>query len=155
MKKLIAYFSWSNNTKKLIESINRNFHFDIFRIERMTPYSDDYHQCAYVEAKEEVEKHIYPTIKKANTDFFDYDIILLFFPIWWYTIPMAVATFAKENLKGYKGKVVIFGNSYTDDSKYMINSLEDLKTANSTLDIEYGLFNQSIKEHISFIKKEK
>ena len=55
MKTLIIYFSWSNNTKRLVESVNREFNFDVVRLERKVPYSDDYNTCAYVEAKEEVE----------------------------------------------------------------------------------------------------
>lgn len=81
MKTCIVYFSWSNNTKNLVEDLNKNFNYDIFRVERENPYSRDYNTCAYVEAKEEVEKHIYPEIKPLKTDFNSYDKILLFFPI--------------------------------------------------------------------------
>ena len=66
MKNLIVYFSWSNNTKNLIETINKQFGFDVVRIERKKPYSQNYHTCAYVEAKEEVEKHIHPQINALN-----------------------------------------------------------------------------------------
>lgn len=37
MKNLIVYFSWSNNTKNLIETINKQFGFDVVRIERKKP----------------------------------------------------------------------------------------------------------------------
>ena len=56
MKTLIAYFSWSNNTKSLVEKINEKFNYDIVRIERAVPYSDNYDICAYKEAKEEVSE---------------------------------------------------------------------------------------------------
>ena len=79
MKNLIVYFSWSNNTKKLIEEVNIRFNFDVIRIERKNPYSKDYNQCAYVEAKEEVEKGIHPEIRKLNTNFQDYDNICFSF----------------------------------------------------------------------------
>ena len=100
MKTLIAYFSWSNNTKRLVEEVNKKFDFDVVRIERETPYSEDYNECAYVEAKDEVSKHIHPEIKKLDIDFDGYDIILLFAPIWWYTVPMSILTFIEE-LKSY------------------------------------------------------
>ena len=96
MKNLIVYFSWSNNTKRLVEDLNKTFNFDIVRIFREVPYSEDYDTCAYKEAKEEVEKQIHPAIKKMNVDFNSYDNILLFFPIWWYTFPMPVGTFISE-----------------------------------------------------------
>ena len=76
MKTLIAYFSWSNNTKNLVEEINKQFNFDVIRIERKQPYSIDYHTCAYVEAKEEVEKRIHPEITGVDVDLNSYDRIL-------------------------------------------------------------------------------
>lgn len=152
MKSLIVYFSWSNNTKNLIEQINKEFHFDVVRIERQTPYSEDYNTCAYIEAKEEVEKQICPKIKNVDIDFSKYDNILLFFPIWWYTYPMPIATFIKD-LKDFNGKICVFANSYTNDPQYMKNSTNGLKKLNKNLTFEEGLFNKSVKEHISFIKK--
>lgn len=152
MKTLIAYFSYSNNTKNLVEHINKCFDFDIVRIERKNPYSSDYNQCAYVEAKEEVDNRIFPEIKNINLNYNDYECILLFFPIWWYTFPMPIGTFI-EKLKGYKGKVVLFANSYTNDIQYVKNSINDFKKIDQNMDVTNGLFNKSIEEHISFIKK--
>lgn len=154
MKTLIVYFSWSNNTKKLVEDLNGNFNYDAVRIERKVSYSSDYNQCAYIEAKEEWEKRILPEIKDITLDISQYERILLFFPIWWYTFPMSIGTFVKKYLKDYEGKVIIFANSYTDDPQYMTNSLKDLKGLNPKLDIKKGLLNKSVEEHISIIKKE-
>lgn len=150
MKNLIVYFSWSNNTKKLVEQIHQKFNFDTVRIERSIPYSTDYNECAYVEAKEEVEKKIHPSIKEVNSDVNGYDNILLFFPIWWYTFPMPVGTFL-EQIDGFQGKVYLFANSYTNDPQYMANSLKDCKRINAKIKFEAGLFNKSIEEHLKFI----
>lgn len=152
MKTLIIYFSWSNNTKRLVESVNREFNFDVVRLERKVPYSDDYNTCAYVEAKEEVEKHIHPEIKNLNISINDYDKILLFFPISWYTFPMPVGTLA-EKLKNYAGEVVVFANSYTNDPQYMVNSMRDLSEIAPNVNFKEGLFNKSTSAHIDFIKK--
>ncbi len=154
MKTLIAYFSWSNNTKKLIEEVNGNFNYDVIRIERKIPYSKDYNQCAYVEAKKERNERELVEIKDIQFNISSYDRILLFFPIWWYTFPMPIGTFVKNNLKEYKGEVIVFANSYTNDPQYMANSLKDLKELNPNLDIKEGLLNKSVEEHISLIKKE-
>lgn len=151
MKTLIAYFSWSNNTKRLVEKLNKVFNFDVVRIERKTPYSEDYDTCAYVEAKQEVEKRIHPEIKELDINLNEYDKILLFFPIWWYTFPMPVATFV-EKLKGYKGKVYVFANSYTNDPQYMINSMRDLRSVDGKIDFVEGLFNQSEAKHEQFVQ---
>lgn len=151
MKNLILYFSWSNNTKNLVEKLNKEFNFDVTRIERKVPYSKDYHKCAYVEAKEEVDKLIHPEIKTLDVDVNSYDKILLFFPIWWYTFPMPIGTLA-EKLKDYKGEVVVFANSYTNDPQYMVNSMRDLRELAPNVNFKEGLFNQSADKHIDFIR---
>lgn len=60
MKNLIIYFSWSGNTEKLVKETNKPFGFDVVKIERKEPYSDDYDTCAYIEAKVEWEKIFTP-----------------------------------------------------------------------------------------------
>ena len=55
MRTLVAYFSWSGNTKEIAERIARKTHGKLFRIEREIPYSTDYNTCAYTEAKEEAD----------------------------------------------------------------------------------------------------
>ncbi len=151
MKTLIVYFSYSNNTKNLIESINKDFNFDVVRVEREVPYSDDYDTCAYKEAKEEVERDIHPKIKPITKNIDDHDKILLFFPIWWYTFPMPIATFIEEH-KNYKGEVYVFANSYTNDPHYMANSMRDLKKIAPLVNFKRALFNESARKHIEFIK---
>lgn len=118
MKNLIVYFPWSGNTQKLAKAVDDYFGFDTERIERTLPYSDDYDTCAYVEAKNECENHTHPQINELKFDANVYHRILLFFPIWWYSFPMPVATFI-EKIKGFKGEVVLFENSYTNDAGYV------------------------------------
>lgn len=153
MKTLIAYFSYSGNTRKLVQGIEKEFNCPIVEIERETPYSLDYDTCAYHEAKEEWEKRLYPSIKSIDEDVSSYDTILLFFPIWWYTYPMVIASFAKEYLQGYKGEVFVFANSYTNSYSYMATSMKDLNALGLGVDFKEGLFNKSLQEHIAFLKK--
>ncbi len=152
MKNLIIYFSWSGNTDKLVKEINKNFKFDVAKINRAEAYSNDYNTCAYVEAKNEWENNIHPEIIGLNVDVNNYDRILLFYPIWWYTFPMPIATLI-DKLKGYKGEIVLFENSYTNDPKYVENSIKNFKEINNTLNVKQGLFNKSVKEHIQFVEK--
>ena len=53
MSRIIVYFSWSNNTKKLVDDLTSQIQADVVRVDRKVPYSTDYNTCAYVEAKEE------------------------------------------------------------------------------------------------------
>ncbi len=152
MKNLIIYFSWSNNTKRLVEQVNSEFKFDTVRLTRKEPYSTDYNECAYVEAKQEIEQKVYPEINDLGVDVGKYDRILLFFPIWWYTFPMPVASLIKNVLKGFKGEVVLFENSYSNIQEYVKNSLRDFKAIDKNIKVSQGLFNKSYREHIEFIK---
>ncbi len=152
MKRLIAYFSYSNNTKRLVERIkNEITDIDVIRIERKKPYSSDYDECAYHEAKDEIDNNIHPEIKEINVDLNSYDEIMIFFPIWWYTFPMPIATFI-EKLHGYKGKVILFANSYTNDYHYMKNSLRDFNKLDPEINVSEGLFNKDLNKHLNFIK---
>lgn len=151
MKNLIIYFSYSGNTDKLVRETNKIFNYDVIKIDREIPYSQDYDTCAYVEAKEEWEKNIHPQITGLDIDPNGYDRILLFYPIWWYTFPMPIATLI-EKLRGYKGEIVMFENSYTNDPKYVDNSLSDFKKVDSNIRVKQGLFNKSVESHIKFIK---
>lgn len=151
MKNLIIYFSWSGNTDKLVKEVNKKFGYDVVKIERAVAYSEDYDTCAYVEAKQEWEKHIHPEIVGLDKDVNAYDRILLFYPIWWYTFPMPIATLI-EKLKGFKGEVVMFENSYTIDPQYVENSMKDFKEIDDKIIVKQGLFNKSAKEHIEFIE---
>ena len=64
---------------------------------------------------------------------------------------MPIATFIK-NLKGFKGEVVVFANSYTNDPQYMSNSMRDLKNIDDKITFKEGLFNKDAKSHVEFIK---
>lgn len=152
MKNLIVYFSWSNNTKNLVEEINSKLGLDVKRVERKIPYSTDYNTCAYIEAKQEWEKSEFPEICDLKINYNNYDNILLFFPIWWYTFPRPIATFIKS-LNGYSKNVYVFANCYTNDRNYMVNSMRDLKKLDANINFHEGLFNRPADEHIKFIEK--
>lgn len=116
-KILVAYFSWSGNTKLIAEKIHLQVGGDIFRIEPVTPYPDDYQETAYGIAKKQKEKNIHPPIK--NTDISSYDVIFVGTPAWWYTMAPPVMTFLEKNK--FEGKTIIpfithgGGGGYTID----------------------------------------
>lgn len=116
-KILVAYFSWSGNTKAIAEKIHSQVGGDIFRIEPETPYPADYNETAYGIAKEQKEKNIHPPIK--NIDVSPYDVVFVGTPAWWYTMAPPVMTFLEQN--NFEGKTIIpfithgGGGGYTID----------------------------------------
>lgn len=94
-KVLIAYFSWSGNTREIAKQIQEKTGADIFEIAPVTPYSSDYSRCLD-QAQKDRERQARPKLKNHVANIKQYDTILLGYPNWWATIPMPVASFLEE-----------------------------------------------------------
>lgn len=101
---LIAYFSWSGNTKSIAEHIHQKVGGDLFEIEPVRPYSRDYNTCTD-EAKKEQAEQARPELKTRVENLGQYDVIFLGYPNWWSSIPMPVATFLEQY--DFQGKTII------------------------------------------------
>lgn len=117
-KILIAYFSLGGetyvnghienrpvgNTEVIARKIQEKTGGDLFKIETVEKYPKDYYQVTDV-AKEELHDHARPEIKGRVENMDQYDTIILGYPEWWSTMPMAVDTF----LESYdlSGKTII------------------------------------------------
>ena len=116
-KILIAYFSWSGNTKHIAEEIQNRVGGDMFRIETATPYPNDYNETAYGVAKKQHDENIFPELKSKG-DVSNYDVIFVGTPAWWYTMAPAVKTFLKEN--NFEGKTIVPFITHGGGGKYSI-----------------------------------
>ncbi len=122
-KVLIAFFSWGGNTRGIAEEIRSQTGADLFEIELVTPYSDDYN-TVLMEAQRDQNRQARPEIKNKVENFEQYDTILLGYPNWWASIPMPIASFLEEY--DFAGKTIIpfcshgggrFGQSLTAITK--------------------------------------
>ena len=105
-KVLIAYFSQTGNTDGLAKIIQEMSGYDLFRIERSTPYSATYNsQGLYAEALTEYRENAVPELKDFPQNIGDYDIILLGYCNWWASIPAPVRSFL--NRADMSGKVIV------------------------------------------------
>lgn len=93
-KILVAYFSWSGNTKTVAEEIHKQVGGDIVEIVPATPYSETY-SVTVAKAKAEQAANARPAISTKIADFEKYDVVFLGYPNWWGSFPMPVATFAE------------------------------------------------------------
>ena len=147
-KILVAYFSFSGNTKAIAEKIHAQVGGDIFRIETKTPYPSDYDETAYGIAKEQHEKGIKPELKD-NGDVSSYDIIFVGTPAWWYEMAPAVKTFLSKN--NFESKIIIPFITHGGGGKYQIKE-EIGKFAKGSIVKEpfvvYGKGTSSIDEDI-------
>ncbi len=122
-KVLIAFFSWGGNTKGIAEEIQSQTGADLFEIELVTPYSDDYN-TVLDQAQHDQNIQARPEIRNKVENFEQYDTILLGYPNWWASIPMPIASFLEEY--DFSGKTIIpfcshgggrFGQSLTAITK--------------------------------------
>ena len=116
-KILVAYFSWGGTTQRMAEEIARQTGADIFRIEPVVPYPTDYTECTEV-AQEEKNNNARPAIADKVENWEQYDIVFIGCPVWWWTTPMIICTFAESY--DFEGKTVVpfctYASTYRDET---------------------------------------
>ena len=121
---LVAYFSWSGTTQRMAQEIAAQTGADIFRIEPVTPYPTEYTPCTEV-AKAEKEANARPAISRKAEKWSEYDTVLIGCPVWWWTTPMIICTFAESY--DFTGKTVVpfctYASTYRDETMARIVEL--------------------------------
>lgn len=116
-KILVAYFSWGGTTQRMAQEIVRQTGADIFRIEPVVPYPTDYTDCTEV-AQEEKNSNARPAIADEVENWNDYDTVFIGCPVWWWTTPMIICTFAESY--DFEGKTVVlfctYASTYRDET---------------------------------------
>ena len=111
------------NTEIAVGHITELTGFDSFKLEMVQPYSADYMTCID-EAKAHLRENARPELKEMP-DVTDYDNIILAYPNYWGTAPMAVFTFLES--ADLSGKTIYplctnegsgLGKSVSDIKKY-------------------------------------
>ncbi len=119
-RKAIVYYSYSNNTKKIVDEIIKSVKADVYEIKPVIPYPDDYEllveQEEHKQGKEEVVE-----IEDLKINLKDYDTIILGTPVWWYTMAPPVRTFLKNN--DLSGKTII---PFITNGGWIGTTLEDI-----------------------------
>ena len=103
-KILVAYFSWSGNTREIAKSIHKRVGGDLFEKVPAKPYPTDYNACLDQSA-EELKRQHRPPLKAHVSNMKQYDVVFLGYPNWWATIPMPVVTFLEEY--DFSGKTIV------------------------------------------------
>ena len=79
------------NTEIVAEYIAEAVDADLFQIETVKPYAEDYTRCTE-EAQEELRVNARPELKQMLSSIEGYDNIVVAAPCWWGTYPCAVIT---------------------------------------------------------------
>ena len=130
-KILVAYFSWSGNTKDAAQYIAQKLGADEFEIKREKPYPTEYEPCRE-DAHAEIGSR--PAIVGKVENMEQFDVVFVGLPVWAGTAPMPVFTFLEQY--DFAGKTVIpFCTCYTAASR----SLSDIAKATPDSDHRDGL----------------
>ena len=95
-KALVVYFSVTGNTKAVAETLAKLQDADIYEIVPQQPYTDEdlnYSDSATRATAEQNDPEARPAIQGSITDFEQYDIVYVGFPIWWGDMPRILYTF--------------------------------------------------------------
>lgn len=147
-KTLIAYFSHEGeayaggkivrlkigNTKVAAQMIQEHTGGDVFRIEPVKPYPDNHMETVEI-AKKEQQSNARPDIKGDSLNMEDYDTVILGYPNWWGTCPMAVFTFLEGH--DFFGKTIL--PLCTHEGSGMGHSEADIQAVCPGAKLEKGL----------------
>lgn len=101
---LVVYFSQTGNTETIAGMIAEHTGGELFHVETVTVYPDEYNDLIEV-AKEEQDNDERPELASAIEDMDRYQTVFIGFPNWWGTMPMAMFTFLESY--DFAGKTVI------------------------------------------------
>lgn len=147
-KVLVAYFSHEGeayaggkivtlkigNTRVAAQMIEDMIGTDVFRIETVNPYPYDHMETVALAQKEQRE-NARPELKENEINVELYDTIILGYPNWWGTMPMAVFTFLESH--NFAGKTIL--PICTHEGSGMGHSEADIKAICPDARVERGL----------------
>ena len=150
-KIIIIYYSRTGNTEKFANYINKiSDEISKFKIEPVTPYTDDYNTMLKI-AQEEQSSNARPEIKNALNNVNDYEIILLGYPIWYSHLPnIVINQLEKLNLNG---KTIYPFNTHGGSGTG--SSINDIKNyaINATVKDGFPIKKDDINDESSSMKK--
>ena len=147
-KTLIAFFSRADenyfggamryvkvgNTEIVVNDMKEVIEADAFKIEMKDPYSPVYMTCID-EAKKDLRAKARPELVSMPASIDEYDTVVLAYPNYWGTMPMAVFTFL-ENFD-FSGKTIL--PLCTNEGSGMGGSERDIKKTCPGANVKSGL----------------
>ena len=147
-KTLIAFFSRAEenyfggamryvkvgNTEIVVNKMKEMIDADTFKIEMKNPYSPVYMTCIE-EAKKDLRAKARPELVSMPASIDEYDTVILAYPNYWGTMPMAVYTFL-ENFD-FTGKTIL--PLCTNEGSGMGSSEREIRKTCPGADVKRGL----------------
>lgn len=144
MCKLVVYFSYTNNTRKIANRIKEKLNCDILEIKTVIPYSEDYQSVVDDEHNSEASNYL-PEIQDIGIDLSKYDEIILGTPVWWYRPVPAIRTFLTQN--DLSGKII---RPFATNAGWLGRTFKEIKSLcpNSKVENEINIVFQSYSDKL-------
>lgn len=153
MKKLVVYFSYTNNTRVIANMIKDKLGCDILELTPKIPFSSNYDEVVSEYQSNSVDnKEV--LINDITIDLNSYDEIIIGTPVWWYTMCPVITTFLKKY--DLSGKVICpfatnagwLGRTFKDFEKLCPNS-----TVKNEMNIEFESYSDKLRTDIDKINE--
>ena len=97
MKTLLVYYSYTGNTKIIVDIIKSKINCDILELKTKVPFLiEDYDAIVNeYQSNESTKKCV--EIEDIKVDLSNYDKVVIGTPVWWYTITPVLREFLKNN----------------------------------------------------------
>ena len=92
---LVAYFSWSGNTREIANQIHKVVGGDLFEIVSVDKYPRDYDETVE-QARKELDAGYRPELVSDVWDIGSHDLVFIGYPNWWGTVPRPVVSFLSK-----------------------------------------------------------
>jgi len=116
---LLAYYSYTGNTRSVAEKLRTHAGAQLLEIEMAVPYPSDLREAAG-RSKHELETGELPALLGDPFDVSDYDLILVGGPVWWNTVSAPVMSFLERT--DFRGRSVgLFATYALTPSHYESN----------------------------------
>lgn len=147
---LVTYFSHSSNTKRVAEKINNIMNGELFEIKTVYEYPVKYNLVVDL-AKKEFIAQARPELINQIPNFNEYDVIVIGYPMWWYTCPMAIFSFLESY--DFSGKTIL--PFCTHEGSALSASVDDIKKVVPSAIVKDGLAirGSNIEEDDKLIKE--
>lgn len=122
------------NTAYAAEYLAAAIGADLFEVDTVKPYAENYRACC-MEAATETKSNARPAIKGYIRDISKYDTIFVCYPCWCGTLPMCLLTFLEHY--DLTGKRIIA--LCTNEGSGFANSIKDLISSCPGATVEEGL----------------
>lgn len=154
LKTLVAYYSHTGNTRQIAEYIHEAVESDLFAIEVVNPYPEDYDDHL-AQARQEVTNGYQPPLSTHVEDMAQYDIVFVGYPIWVNTAAPPVVTF----LSSYdlSGKTIIpfctSGTSSAEASYQLVRRLCPDSDVKEGIQIRRGTYDTAHERAMTWLQE--